>query len=310
MADNFPPLPSTIRVDSQMPYLDQRAQTSTSTSQTPVDPVFRAAFLHSKVHILRTHPTFSPAQRMQLMSDFAPRLGAIPADLIHQPVPGGVGYGTYFDANFKVSFDAGTEILWSAVCPPAPGGNVNNYLYITSTNRSSLGVEALAAYSPAGQLSFQVYDWAQTPDRRWQVNLTDLTQYIRTQNYQGQNYSILNIWNSTQRTAPQQWRNSVFLHDRMQTNWALVYQFDYAASDAAQKADYFGSWGPIVETFQPLYSGTQPMGALNVQLRSANPAGNWGQWSPLGSSQAILMAANVGFHQAFLDPDFNWIITS
>jgi hypothetical protein len=142
------------------------------------------------------------------------------------------------------------------------------------------------------------------------VNLVNLSQYLRAQTYQGQDCPILSIWNSTYRTAPQTWRNSVFLYDRLQNNWALVYQFDYSASDAAQKADYFGSWGPIVETFQNLYSGTNPMGALNVQLRSANPAGNWGPWSGLGGSQGIFRSDNVGLHQAYLDPDFNWIITS
>jgi hypothetical protein len=311
MADNITPLPRIDRIGSPMPFSDYRAETSRITSRTPIDPIFRAAFLHSKIHILKTHPTLSPAQRMQLMTDFAPRLGAISAELIHQPVPGGVGYGTYFDPNFKTSFDAGTEITWNVVCPPAPGGNVNNYLYITSTNRSSLGVEALVSYSPGGQLSFMVYDWAQTSDRRWQVNLPDLSQYFGTQTYNGQNYRILSIWNSTSRTAPQTWRNSVFLFDRQQRNdWVLVYQFDYPAADAAQKADYFGSWGPIVETFQSLFSGTNPMGALNVQLRSANPTGNWGEWSTLGASQSIVRTDNVGFHQTFLDPDFNWIITS
>jgi hypothetical protein len=140
--------PGTTRVDSPTTYLDHRAQISTISAQTPIDPVFRAAFLHSKMHMLKTHPTLTPSERMQLMSDVAPRLGAISSELIHQPVPGGVGYGTYFDRNFKLSFDAGTEIMWNAVCPPAPGGNVNNYLYITSTNRASQGIEALASYSP------------------------------------------------------------------------------------------------------------------------------------------------------------------
>jgi hypothetical protein len=106
------------------------------------------------------------------------------------------------------------------------------------------------------------------------------------------------------------WRNYVFLYDRSQDNWALIYQFDYAASDGQQKEDYYGSWGPIVETFQPLYTGTNPMGALGVQLRAADLAGVWGDWMRLDGTQAIVRTDNVGFHQTFLDPDFNWIISS
>ncbi len=307
-----PPIrpPAAIRGNRPTRYLDRRAETSAVTARTPVDPVFRAAFVHSKTHLLKTHPLRTPAERSRLMADFAPRLGALSAELIHQPVPGGVGYGTYFQDNFKTSFDVGTEILWSAVCPPTPGGNVNNYLYITSTNRASKGVEALASYSPGGQLSFVVYDWAQAPANPWQVNLVNPSQYLRTQNYKGQDYPILSIWNGTRRTGPDAWQNYVHLFDRVQNNWALVYQFDYPASDAEQKADYYGSWGPIVETFQTLYSGTNPMGALGVQLRGADRDGNWDQWKSLEASQGLLRTDNIGFHQTFLDPDFNWIVTS
>jgi hypothetical protein len=43
-----------------------------------------------------------------------------------------------------------------------PGGNVNTWLYLTATNRSGLGVEALVSYDGQNTPHFRVYDWART----------------------------------------------------------------------------------------------------------------------------------------------------
>ena len=137
-----------------------------------------------------------------------------------------------------------------------------------------------------------------------------LSNYIQAQPYQGTNYPVLPIWNSTQQVDTQTWRNSVLLYDRIQAKWALVYQYDYAATAASQKNGWPGSWGPIVETFQNIYTGTNAMGALNVQIRTANPAGIWSGWADLTSAQASLRADNVGFHQDFLDPNYDWLVSS
>jgi len=293
-------------------YRDLRADVADMTRQRPVDAAFAAAFLHSKSHIIKTHPAFSPERRKLVMSDFLSRVGRVTPDLIHQPAPGGVGYGTFYKPDFKTAFATGTEIIWGAICPAQPGGNVNTFLYVTATNRSSSGVEALIVYDGTGQVSFQVYDWAKPDDQRWKVNIPfgSLTQYIQAQTYQGQNYPVLPIWNSTVRTTPSNWQNSVYLYDRTSSQWALVYQYDYAAPDASQKNGWVGSWGPIVETFQDLYHGTNPLGAVNVQLRALDDNGTWSQWNSLADSEADLRTDNVGFHQTYLEPDYDWVVTS
>ena len=55
--------------------------------------------------------------------------------------------------------------------------------------------------------------------------------------------------------------------------------------------------GPrYVETFQPAYLHTQPMGALATQLISADNNGHWGSWALLAASNSNVRTDNVGFH--------------
>jgi len=232
--------------------------------------------------------------------------------LIRLPAPGGVGYGTFYSPGFKSEFVNGTEIIWNAVCPAMPGGNVNNYLYITATNRSSMGVEAFIFYDGANQVAFRIYDWARPESERWQTNMPfeAITPYLQAQIYYGQLYPIISIWNATKKTGNNSWSNSVYLYDYTKSNWALIYRYDYTATDNAQKQGYVGSWGPIVETFQTLYQGTNPMGALSVSLRNADANSSWSAWGALSNLQSTLRVDNVGFHVEKLDPNFDWIISS
>jgi hypothetical protein len=292
--------------------VDHRNTVAAITTGHPVPAEFRAAFLHSKSHMIRTHPLLDLHSRERMVTAFASNVGPIDPPIPNQPVPGGVGYGTFYTPAFKTAFDTGTELLWGAVSPAQAGGNVSSVLYITATNRASGGVEALIAYSGAGQLSFRIYDWARPEADRWAVNVPygSLSQYLQAEAYQGQNYPVLPIWNSTARNVPGNWRNSVYLFDRMQSKWALVYQYDYIAPDASQKNGWPGSWGPIIETFQSAYSGSNPMGALGVQLRARDANSNWSAWSRLAVNEAVPRTDPVGFRQSYLDPYFNWVVTS
>jgi hypothetical protein len=119
---NILQMPATASIREAHTDLDQRQNLADITRRTPRDRRFEAAFLHSKSHILRTHPALSPDQRRDLGVPFARRLGAVPADVIHQPAPGGVGYGTFYGPTFKTAFDTGTDILWNVVCPDVAGG--------------------------------------------------------------------------------------------------------------------------------------------------------------------------------------------
>lgn len=121
---------------------------------------------------------------------------------------------------------------------------------------------------------------------------------------------MLPVWNSTWWIGRDRWRNQALLYNHVRRGWDLVYQYDYAATDAQQKTGWIGSWGPIVETFQSLYTGTSPTGALATQLISADSSGTWGAWALLSASNSTIRIDNVGFNRIFLDPNYAFAVRS
>ena len=116
--------------------------------------------------------------------------------------------------------------------------------------------------------------------------------------------------NFTYQSAPNHWYNQVWLWNITANRWDLIYQFDYPATLAEQQGVWVGSWGPIVETFQSPYVGTNPMGALNTQVVSRANNDQWGEWHLLGPSNSDIRTDNTGFQLLFLDPNYNWVIKS
>jgi hypothetical protein len=129
--------------NSSLAVEDVREEFSKITQRTPRNKKAQQAFIASKLHILRTHPEFELRDREALVAEFSSQLGKRLAKKISGPVPGGVGYGVFYNPAFKINFTTGAAICWDVICPNPPGGNVNTWLYLTATNRSSLGVEAL-----------------------------------------------------------------------------------------------------------------------------------------------------------------------
>lgn len=291
---------------------DER-ETFASASTQSRDESAELAFQASKVHIARTHPALSLDEREAALSQLGERLGAPALKLREQkdaPVPGGVGYGIFYNTPFKTGFATGTSLYWDVVCPTMPGGNVNTWLYLTATNRAAKGVEAFVSYYAQGAPRFKVFDWARTD--HWQIDISwsNLGNYLMTQSAHGQNYQTLGVWNSTWQISSSQWRNQALLWNRVAQRFDLIYQYDYAASLADQTSGWIGSWGPIVETFQSSYSGTNRFGGLNTMLITANSSGAWGSWQLLSSAQSYIRTDNVGFSQVFLDPNYAFVVDS
>jgi hypothetical protein len=126
----------------------------------------------------------------------------------------------------------------------------------------------------------------------------------------GHPYPVLPVWNSTWLISANRYRNQALLYNHVRGGWDLIYQFDYDATDAQQKTGFIGSWGPIVETFQPAYLHTNQMGALTTQLISADNSGHWGSWALLAASNSSIRTDNVGFHLVFLDPNYAFTVNS
>ncbi len=258
------------------------------TKMTPRDEPAEKAFLASKLQMVRTHPTLDLATRQTMAAHFAGGLAPQAVGQPTGPVPGGVGYGMFYNGAFKTNWSTGTAIYWEIVCPTPPGGNVNNFLYLTATNRSGKGVEAFIAYNGQNQTFFKIFDWARYPAAPWQTNVpfANLASYVRTESAHGHPYQVLPLLNMTYQSAADHWYNQVWLLNYTASRWDLVYQFDYAATLAEQQGVWVGSWGPIVETFQNPYQGTNPMGALATQLVSRNSGNQWGAWHLLGPSDS------------------------
>ena len=280
------------------------------TAKTPVDHAFRAAFLQSKLHMAHTQPGLEIAARDQAVASLAQSLGIQAEAVLTQPVPGGVGYGFFYTTPFKTGWGHGTSFSCDFVCPVPPGGNVNTWLYLTATNRSGLGVEAFVSYNGQGTPHFRVFDWARSDHWQTDIPFTSLANYLTNMSAHGHPYPVLPVWNSTWLIGANRYRNQALLYNHVRGGWDLIYQYDYAATDAQQKTGWVGSWGPIVETFQSLYVHTNPMGALGTQLISADNSGHWGSWALLSASNSYVRTDNVGFHLVFLDPNYAFVVNS
>ncbi len=280
------------------------------TAKTPVDEVFREAFVRSKMSIAHTHPGLDLAARDKAVASLVTRLGPKARKLLTQPVPGGVGYGFFYTTAFKTGWGHGTSFSCDFVCPTPPGGNVNTFLYLTATNRSGLGVEAFVAYNGQGTPHFRVFDWARTDHWQTDIPFSSLGNYVTTMSAHGHPYQVLPVWNSTWLIGTNRYRNQALLYNHVRGGWDLIYQYDYAATDTQQKTGWVGSWAPIVETFQSPYANTNPMGALVTQLISANNSGQWGSWALLAASNSTVRTDNVGFRLVFLDPNYAIIVNS
>ena len=298
---------------------DHRADFAAISVKTPVDEGIRAAFMQSKLRLAHTHPAYDIVARDAATKSIASRFGADAAGKLEQmgtatesdqPVPGGVGYGVFFSDAYKTAWGRGTAIAFDIVCPSPPGGNVDTFLYLTATNRSALGVEAFISYNGQDDTHFLVFDWARTDQWQTDIPLSQLADYLTTMAAHGSTYQTLPVWNATVLVSGTTWRNQVLLYNRVRGGWDLVYQFDYTATDAQQKTGWVGSWAPIVETFQLLYSGTSPMGALATQIASADNTGAWGNWTLLSAAESSLRVDNLGFQLVFLDPNYAFVVRS
>lgn len=57
------------------------------------------------------------------------------------------------------------------------------------------------------------------------------------------------------------------LFDNKNKTWNLVYQTQYLLdNNRMQKDEFYGSWGPIIETFEDNYSKLNPIGFYNTRL--------------------------------------------
>lgn len=309
----IPKFPKAMREEvEKIVTSDMQAEFKKITEQTPRDTAAEQAFIASKTHLIKTHPTLDLGERDAIIAKLKDGFKMLLPEKSTGPIPGGVGYGMFYNAPFKTNFATGTAIYYEIVCPNPPGGNVNTFLYLTATNRSSKGVEAFISYNGQNQTYFKVFDWARYPAAPWQTNIpfANLGNYLTMQSSHGNSYQVLPLMNVTSQSGTDYWYNQVWLWNHVANRWDLIYQYGYSATQADQKSGWVGSWGPIVETFQDAYQGTNPMGALNTQLLSRDNNNQWGSWYFLSATDSYVRVDNKGFHLLFLDPNYTWAVNS
>jgi hypothetical protein len=259
-----PPIPFSGRAKSAE-FADQREYFAKISKQAPRDKDFERAFIQSKFHLMLTHPTLGPAERKLAVSELAERLGKTYPDALAKyqtaPVPGGVGYGVYYNNNFKMAFATGTSVYFEVVCPTTAGGNVNDFLYLTAMNRAAKGVEAFLSYWSQDPFRFMVFDWARSDQDPWVLDIPfdQLASYVDSSSAHGTSYATMGIMNTTYEVSPGTWRNEAWLWNVAAGRWDLMYGHEYTASQYDEASGYNGSWGPIVETFQSLYLNTKSL---------------------------------------------------
>jgi hypothetical protein len=289
---------------------DHQAAFAEATAASPVGEAFRTAFLRSKLRTANTHAAFDIAARDLAVQSLVDRLGPQAREMLAQPVPGGIGYGIFYTPTFKTEWGNATAVICNFVCPTLPGGNISTFLYLTATNRAALGVEALVAYDGQRRPHFEVFDWARPDHWQTSVPFTALGKYLSSLSPHGHPYPVLPVWNGTTLIGVGRYRNQVLLYDHERGGWDLIYQYNYNATDTQQKSGWVGSWGPLVEAFQPLYRQTNQIGAVEVQLVSADNTGQWGSWTRLAPVNSYVRVDSLGFRLAFLDPNHAFTVDS
>ena len=136
---------------------DEVARITAHMPQKP-DEVYK--FLESRKTLIQSQAHLASAEKQTAIARIE---GIMKGKKGTLPTPGGVGYGVIYDQSLRSSFGTGTVLTVNYICPDKPGGNVSNTVYLTATNRSRRGVEALMHYNAQNLVEFRVYDWCARP---------------------------------------------------------------------------------------------------------------------------------------------------
>jgi len=220
------------------------------------------------------------------------------------PVPGGIGYGVYYKQAYQWNFSNFSCLDMSVLAPETAGGNSSNYLYLTATNGTAYGVEALISYNGQDEPEFKIFDWAKEESDRWtrSVLLSQLGDNISTININGSDHRYCRILNRTEMISGGIWENKICLFNFPNNNWDLVYAYQYAIDPAEQKDKYQGSWGPLVETFQDNYTGLHAMGFYKALLY------NDADSPKLTAQNSTIRTDGDGINMAFLDRNWTFYV--
>ena len=223
-----------------------------------------------------------------------------------RPIPGGVGYGVYYTRPYQHAFTDFAVLDFGILTPVRVGGNSDNYLYLTATNGTAKGVEALISYFSQELAEFKVYDWAKGEPGRWSLSVpvSDIPQNISSVTINGLQHRCCRVLNRTERHGSDLWENKVCLFNYDSGQWDLVYSYQYQSSLSDQKHVFNGSWGPIVETFSNVpFDELNALGFFNIMLyNNANRP-------RLTPQNSVVHDDRDGIDVVFIDPNATFYVS-
>jgi hypothetical protein len=288
--DRQPVTPEVLHRLQELPVVDRAAEFQEIAKKQRVSEKEKEAFLRAKSRLAKSLSHLGDKELRTALENIRSDRG-FDFTKEHEQPPGGVGFGVFYKAG-QLSFSDSTEIRKRVIYPSQAGGDLSDYLYLTSTNRSAKGVEAYISHYKQENAAFKVFDWAKSGDGRFALTIDGSLLDHFNVSYQLGSTSLnsVAVVNSTLRLNGNNWRNLVQLlsiHPVMHVE--TVYSFDYTVgSDADQHSAYNGSWGPIVETFQQFHQDMNPMGYDGVYLQQD------GAEHDLGASNTDLRDDGVG----------------
>jgi hypothetical protein len=306
-SDGEQPLALKPDTNEYLPVNDLREEMKRASEEYPPTKEAKQAFYQQRIKLIESadipddhkddllEPLKLSAQEEE--SDAGPEYPPDP-----RPIPGGVGYGAFYKDG-ALEFSNSSALYYYIVTIPNIGDATNQWLYLTSTNRSPKGVEALVSYHQQDNPMFMVFDWSKTGNARWSLSrpYSQLSDYLTPYTAEGHQYQTIYVANSTRRIAGTRWINEVMLYNRNTNAYDLVYsnEYDLAATDEQK----YLWWGPIVETFPPFPTQTNDIGFFEARLLQDGAAP-----SLLTSDLTDLKIDNPGFQVVFDRPNYSFVV--
>jgi hypothetical protein len=217
------------------------------------------------------------------------------------PKPGGVGFGVYYKPN-TLTFDNSSALHYRIVTVPGIGAELNEWLYLTSTNYTPKGTEAFISYHQQDNPTFAVFDWSKPEGKQWGLSkpYSELGNYLTIYRADNHQYPTISVINSTRRLDETRWINEVMLRNKVTKDFDLVYRNEYDLPEADE--DKRLDWGPIVETFSPFPNETNRIGFFNAMLLQD------GKQHMLTQKLTDLRIDDEGFEVVYFRPNSSFIV--
>jgi hypothetical protein len=228
------------------------------------------------------------------------------------PVPGGLGIGVTYEFG-KLGSTQSATLDTKMIVYPNGVGDLDQFLFTTSTNRSEKNVEVVGIYNAGGTGDLGVFDWSCSPDfpcaggldgPAWvwvQPFRNDPCHYGPEDNGTGRVHDVLRYRNTTEFSAGL-WHNRVNVYNRCFSSWDTIYTHDFGTQIDCNTTGCMW-WGPILETFFPAGDPNWPIPELGFFSTTLE---HDGVTSHLGDDETDWVAPAPTWNTCYRTPNSAW----